>query len=73
MNTIYNEIIRNLSSDTILKVQKELMDLGYSCLDTGEWDYLTNNAFEKFKNMHCLDIEGALSELSKMYNDGAVE
>lgn len=73
MNTIYNEIIRNLSSDTILKVQKELMDLGYSCLDTGEWDYSTNNSFVKFKDTHCLDIERALSELSKMYNDGAVE
>ena len=73
MNTIYNEIIRNLNRDTILKVQRELMDLEYPCLDTGEWDPLTNNAFEKFKNMHCLDIEGALSELSKMYNDGAVE
>ena len=49
------------------------MDLGYPCLDTGEWDYSTNNSFVKFKDTHCLDTEKALSELSKMYNDGAAE
>lgn len=73
MNTIYDEIIRNINMDTVLKVQKELMDLGYPCLDTGEWDYSTNNSFVKFKDTHCLDTEKALSELSKMYNNGAVE
>ena len=54
MNTMYDTEIRKLSSTEIASIQRVFMDLGYACLNTGEWDPPTNDSFIRFKNTHCL-------------------
>lgn len=49
------------------------MDLEYPCLDTGIWDYSTNESFIKFQRTHCLGTtEDTIKEIKKLYKDGAV-
>ena len=73
MNTMYDTEIRKLSSTEITSIQRVFMDLGYPCLDTGIWDYSTNESFIKFQRTHCLGTtEDTIKEIKKLYKDGAV-
>lgn len=73
MGAIYDDIIRGLSIDEVLTIQRVFMDLGYPCLDTGIWDYSTNESFIKFQRTHCLGTtEDTIKEIKKLYKDGAV-